>query len=73
MKKEEGLIEEFKGLKAEIMSTFNTRIWGTLTYVAIVAGVSSSNLENFGLGKEIQVLKYIFASSKKFVGEFWYG
>ena len=60
MKNVEGLIEEFKGLKTEIMSTFNTRIWGTLTYVAIVAGVSSSNLENFGLGKEIQVLKYIF-------------
>jgi hypothetical protein len=60
MKKEEGLIEDFKGLKSEMISIFNTRIWGTLTYVAIVAGISSSNLENFGLGKEIQIVKYIF-------------
>ncbi|MFC2140765.1 hypothetical protein ACFLQP_00525 [Acidobacteriota bacterium] len=60
MKKVEGLIEDFKGLKSELMSIFNTRIWGTLTYVAIVAGISSSNLENFGLGKEIQIVKYIF-------------
>lgn len=60
MKNVEGLIEDFKGLKSEIMSIFNTRIWGTLAYVAIVAGISSSNLENFGLEKEIQVVKYIF-------------
>ncbi len=60
MKKEEGFIEDFKGLKSELMSIFNTRIWGTLTYVAIVAGISSSNLENFGLVKEIQIVKYIF-------------
>jgi hypothetical protein len=60
MKKEDGLIEEFKGLKSELISISNIRIWGTFTYVAIVAGISSSNLENFGLRNEFQVIKYIF-------------
>ena len=60
MKKEDGLIEEFKGLKSELISISNIRIWGIFTYVAIVAGISSSNLENFGLGNEFQVIKYIF-------------
>jgi 8-oxo-dGTP diphosphatase len=42
-----GIIEEFKALRQEMNTVFNTRIWGAATYLIITAGVLASMGEIF--------------------------
>src|SRR6266478_6577527 len=39
--KKEILLEEFKALRTEMLTTINDRVWGTLTYVVIAGGVAA--------------------------------
>ncbi len=35
----DGLMEDYKSLKEELLSIYNTRIWGTLAYIVITGGI----------------------------------
>ena len=54
IKKQDGLIEDFRALKGEMYSIFNTRLWGTVTYVIFAGGIGAVQLE------KCVAVKYIF-------------
>lgn len=54
IEKKDGLIEDFRALKGEMYSIFNTRLWGTVTYAIIAGGIGAVHLE------KCVAVKYIF-------------
>ena len=46
MKKEDGYLEDFRALRAEMITIFNTRIWGILTFIIAAGGLASIETDN---------------------------
>lgn len=41
MLKQDGLLEDFRALRTEMMSILNARVWGVITYLALAGGVGA--------------------------------
>ncbi len=43
----EGLLEDFRALRQELLGVQNARLWGTLTYLAITGGVATLQTKSY--------------------------
>lgn len=54
--RQQGLIEDFRAIRGEMVTIFNTRLWGTATYLLIAGGVLAARLNGYLAAKFVFII-----------------